>query len=195
MYRLLQQGDAAMLQAHRRERDQGRHSIHWKMEHVGDRLSVLLNPGDDEPALELCPQLEGRRAYPAAPVLATELDLATLGITGELGCGYVVGVSNATDPPMHATGKGVWGWTDDQGCVEDGVVDANFTTERPYHCYGANDRVGVLADMETKRLQFYKNGQKMEGVVVKGFPADVRIVTTPYNRGVKATLSFPLDIA
>ncbi len=112
----------------------------------------------------------------------------------ELGSGYVVGVTNVTGL-SHATGKGVWGWTDDLGCVEDGVADADIVTERPYHCYGANDRVGVLADMDAKRLQFYKNGQKMEGVVVKGFPAGVRIVTTPYNRGVKATLSFPLDSA
>jgi|EP01044_Picomonas_judraskeda_P002464 hypothetical protein len=119
----------------------------------------------------------------------------------ELGSGYVVGVSNAEyfaanpNPNLFATGKGVWGWTDDRGCVEDGVVDDDIVTERPYHCYRANDRVGVLADMGAKRLQFYKNGQKMEGVVVRGFPEDVRIVTTPYNRGVTATLSFPLGPA
>ena len=111
----------------------------------------------------------------------------------ELGSGYVVGVSNAQfpDPRLCATGKGVWGWTDDTGCVEDGVRDEDIATERPYHCYRANDRVGVLADMGAKALQFYKNGQKMEGVVVRGFPEGVRIVTTPYNRGVMATLSFP----
>jgi hypothetical protein len=111
-----------------------------------------------------------------------------------LGSGYVVGVSNADNRDYNSRpgDLGVWGWTDDDGCVEDGVRDEDLATERPYHCYRANDRVGVLADMGAKRLQFYKNGQKMEGVAVSGFPDDVRIVATPYNRGVTATLSFPL---
>ena len=112
----------------------------------------------------------------------------------DLGSGYVVGVSNVDvgslvfdNDSTRYTNAGIWGWTDDQGCVEDG----RYSDVADIRCYGAHDRVGVLADMDAKTLQFYKNGEKMEGVVATRFPQRVRIVATPYNRNMQAALSFP----
>jgi hypothetical protein len=59
--------------------------------------------------------------------------------------------------------------------------------------YGSGERVGVLADMDARprTLRFFREGALLDGVVCSGFPEQVRICASPYNKGVTATLSFP----
>jgi len=40
-------------------------------------------------------------------------------------------------------------------------------------------------------MQFFRDGEMLDGIVVTGFPDKVRIGATPFNNGVTATLSFP----
>ena len=59
--------------------------------------------------------------------------------------------------------------------------------------FGSGERVGVLADMDARprTLQFFRDGQRLEGAVVSGFPEGARLIASPFNAGTTATLAFP----
>ena len=59
--------------------------------------------------------------------------------------------------------------------------------------FGSGERVGVLADMDSRprTLQFFRDGARLEGAAVSGFPARVRIAADIVFSVVTATLAFP----
>lgn len=64
--------------------------------------------------------------------------------------------------------------------------------------YGHEERVGCLADMDKRTVEFYREGadgrmNRLAGCVVGGIPDGVHIVATPASEGSTATLSFPVD--
>jgi hypothetical protein len=78
----------------------------------------------------------------------------------------------------------------------DGVPTADIPPElhnSAGRCYGNEDRVGLLADMDCKphRLYIFRNDKQLSGCTVSGFPSGVRIVACPYKPNTKVTLSFP----
>jgi hypothetical protein len=119
------------------------------------------------------------------------------------GC-YFVGV--VKDGADHSAGsiyskRGSWGLEDNpqRGRREDGQDGPDSGAVPREQCnsqgrvYGNDDTVGCLVNMDTtpRTIQFYRDGTRLEGVTVSGFPAAVRIGCTPFNTNVTATLSFP----
>jgi hypothetical protein len=65
--------------------------------------------------------------------------------------------------------------------------------------FGPGERVGILADLDARTLRFYREGEALEGLVVKLPPAAAGTalfpVVTPYGSGSTATLSTPPEHA
>lgn len=57
--------------------------------------------------------------------------------------------------------------------------------------YGHKDVMGVLVNMEARRLTFYKNGVKLGDAPPPAIPEVVYPLVTLVNKGVKATLICP----
>jgi hypothetical protein len=123
-----------------------------------------------------------------------------------LGGAYFVGVTN-TSTPRGTSAYNIsdtWGLTDThsgrrslrvnvQGVLDRAQQEPCVPNNSQGMTYGSGDRVGILADMDARprTLQFFRDGQRLEGAVVAGFPEVVRIVASPFNTGVTATLAFP----
>jgi hypothetical protein len=116
------------------------------------------------------------------------------------GC-YLVGVQgeNVTPEKERMYKKpGVWALTDCKGekrqLRADGQgVLGNVPRNAEDTSYSYSERVGVLADMDARprTLQFFRDGQRLEGAVVSGFPEGARLIASPFNAGTTATLAFP----
>ena len=115
-----------------------------------------------------------------------------------LGNAYLVGVARADVGPGQTRmyeRRGHWGLEDNGKIYEDASPRSVEGASRNARgsLYGSGERVGVLADMDARprTLRFFREGALLDGVVCSGFPEQVRICASPYNRGVTATLSFP----
>jgi hypothetical protein len=112
---------------------------------------------------------------------------------------YMVGVTNHTRKDISGVynESGTWGLSDygDSDALRvNGSAKGSVPNNSSGKAYGSGDRVGVLADMDARprTLQFFRDGQRLDGAVVAGFPEGVRIAAVPYNSNVTATLAFPV---
>ena len=115
------------------------------------------------------------------------------------GC-YLVGVQGKNVTPEKAAmynQPGVWALSDSKWekfqLRTDGQGVGNAPRNAEGASYGYSERVGVLADMDARprTLQFFRDGQRLEGAVVSGFPEGARLIASPFNAGTTATLAFP----
>ena len=143
-----------------------------------------------------------KEALPGSGVHYFEVTFESAGVAegSSLGGDHFVGVVAHTDVSRKDLFKdpSAWGLVDLQndGLWADGKRVAPLPRSQcnaEGRCFGSGDRVGVLVDMDARppSMHFYRNGVRLEGQALSGFPPGVRIVATPDSEGVSARLGFP----
>jgi hypothetical protein len=112
---------------------------------------------------------------------------------------YFVGVlnhTNTSDTSIRGH-TGAWGISDDGDSEGIRVNGRSSGVVRPQNAagkaFGSGERVGVLADMDARprTLQYFREGVRLQDVVVSGFDEQVRLAAVAYNDGATADLDFP----